>query len=173
MRARRVVAGTAAVVAVVVLAGCASAAERIAEEATERAIESESGGNAEVDIDDDGSVRVRTGDGSFSASADGSMPEDFPAVPVVDGKVTASWSTKEGEAESWMVTLEVADAEAAFADAKAGLEDAGYEITSTFEATNSGDFGGGLTAEGEWDVNLTASAADPQTVTYLVATPQG
>jgi hypothetical protein len=156
------------------LAACGNVAEKVAEKATERAIESETGGNADVDLDDDGSFKVRSDDGSFEVTSDGSLADGFPTdVPLVDGTVQASWSSKDGTAEAWWVTLEVDDAQVAYADAKDALAGAGYEITGTYEGTTNDQFGANLTAQGEWDVNVVVAEGDPSTVSYALTTPAG
>ncbi len=65
------------------LVGCGAAAEKAAEEATERAIEDQTGGSAEVDLDD-GSISVEGEDGGFEAGA-GQVPDEWPDdVPLPD-----------------------------------------------------------------------------------------
>lgn len=61
------IGAAAAVVAVVTVAGCSG--EDIAERITEQAIERESGGDVDVDLDG-GNIRVQTEDGSFEMSTD-------------------------------------------------------------------------------------------------------
>jgi hypothetical protein len=107
-------------------------------------------------------------------SADGELADGFPSeVPLVDGTVQASWSTTSPEGESWWVTLEVGDAEAAYADARSGLEGAGFTITNTYEGTSDGMFGGNLAAEGAWLVNVMVAEGEPSTVSYVLTTPAG
>ncbi len=174
MRARRAVAVVAAGVASLGLAACGNVAERVAEEATERAIEADTGGDVDVNLDEDGSFSMKSEDGSMVMSADGELADGFPSeVPLVDGTVQASWSTTSPEGESWWVTLEVGDAEAAYADARSGLEGAGFTITNTYEGTSDGMFGGNLAAEGAWLVNVMVAEGEPSTVSYVLTTPAG
>jgi hypothetical protein len=65
MQKRRALAGAGVAVALVLAGGCGKAAEKI----TEKAIESETGGN--VDLDADGGMSFESGDGSFEIDADG------------------------------------------------------------------------------------------------------
>lgn len=86
---RKLQAAVAVGVVVVGLTGCGAAAEKAAEEATERAVEDATGGSAEVDLDG-GEVQVDTEDGSFSAGS-AEIPEEWPDdVPVLDEIVVVS-----------------------------------------------------------------------------------
>jgi hypothetical protein len=92
-------AGAAA--SALLLAGCGSASETIAEKATEQAIESQGGGDVDINTDGDGSVSIETEDGSFSSdgegnvnietedgsmSSSGDVPDAWPDdVPIPDG----------------------------------------------------------------------------------------
>jgi hypothetical protein len=54
-----------------IASGCGAISEKIAEEGIERAIESESGENVELDFDRDGGLSIETEDGSLSVNEDG------------------------------------------------------------------------------------------------------
>ena len=75
---------------VFMLAGCGlgqKTAENTAENMAENAIEKETGGNADVDIEKD-KVDIKTEDGSMQAGEDVSLPADFPKdVYVFEGKI--------------------------------------------------------------------------------------
>jgi hypothetical protein len=75
-------------VAALLLAGCFSPTEN----AIERAIEQETGQNADVDIRADGSMKVETADGSMETGGD--VPSDWPSdAPAYPG-ATVSFSAK-------------------------------------------------------------------------------
>jgi hypothetical protein len=172
MRRMRVVALVMVGCTTVGLTACGAVAEKVSENATEKAIESANGGNADVDINDDGSFSVKSKDGSFAVSADGELADGFPTeVPLVEGKVEASWSSSDGDQQGWWVTLDVDDAKAAYAEAKSSLEDSGYTITGDYQGTADGQFSGNLSAEGDWVVNVAAADGDPATITYVLTTP--
>ena len=117
------------------LSGCGKAAEIAAEKAAEKAIESEMGGDADVEIDKDGQITVKAGDGEKTLninSKDGNMtmqagdgksamtmeagesvalPDSLPAdVPLPEG---ATWNLVQqstGEAQGLMLQGSVATA---------------------------------------------------------------
>jgi hypothetical protein len=138
--------------AVAFTGGCKkSLAERITEEAIERAIEEESGEEVDIDLEegevtiksDEGEVKISTdeetveiesdeGSASFGTGAD--LPDDFPGiVPIYDNmEITASWSqTDEDGISSWTVSGETQDS---LDDIKAWYESqlSGWEITGEF-----------------------------------------
>ena len=133
------------------LSGCGEAADQVAEEAVEQAIEGQGGGDVEIDADGE-SFSVEGEDGSeFSVGSD-ELPDDFPTeVPIPEGATVESSSTVKTDGKAgWFVALTYADADAGdLADtSKSEMEDAGFEETSTFsadETTTSGYEGNGYT----------------------------
>jgi hypothetical protein len=80
------------------LAGCGSS---VAEVAVEKAIEQETGGEADVDLDLDGGMRIETEDGVVVIGAK-VLPSDWPTdVPVYPGATVVS-STKATPADDEM-----------------------------------------------------------------------
>lgn len=82
--------------ALLVSAGCSSAADKASEKLVERAIESESGGDVDLnfDADGEGTFSVETEDGSFSMGAGGEVPDAWPSdVPLPDDLEVISGST--------------------------------------------------------------------------------
>lgn len=66
------------------LVGCGAAAEKAAEKATEQAIESQGGGDVDINADD-GTVEVETEDGSMSFGT-AEVPEEWPEdIELPDG----------------------------------------------------------------------------------------
>lgn len=93
----------------VAVTGCRKGAEKLSEKLMEKAIEHQSGGKADVDIQGD-SVKIVTKDGEASATFGdkASVPKDFPSdVTIYKGaKVVGSVSTPDGA----MVNLQSKDA---------------------------------------------------------------
>lgn len=77
MRSSRTIPFTVAVVASLALASCGAAAEKASEKATEQMIESQTGGDVDVNTDGDGKVEIDTDQGSMSFGT-GDLPEDWP-----------------------------------------------------------------------------------------------
>jgi len=87
----------AILIVAVMLSGCG-------EKAAEKAIETSTGGQADVDIDKD-SVKVNTNAGSWEVGEDISLPSGFPSdVHVVDGTIVTAMTFTEGE--SYTVTIQ-------------------------------------------------------------------
>jgi len=97
--------------AALALAGCGSVSdeigERVTEEVVERAAESGSQDDVELDVDtDDGSLTIETDEGTFT-SGGGELPEEFPdSMPVPDGvAVTGSMTGSGDSGEGFFVQL--------------------------------------------------------------------
>lgn len=150
--------GRVALVALVAISfGCGKAAEK----GIERSIESENGGDADVDLSD-GNIQVSDGEGGtveIDASGNASLPDGFPSDLEVAGTtniIQASNSTT-GDSQVQLVTLQfegpVADAYEGY---KVQLEAAGYEIESDSSGTNAGsDVGNAVATKGSTTVNAT------------------
>jgi len=84
-------------------------AEKITEEAVEKAIESE-GGEAEVDIGEEG-VSIKTDEGEMTYGGGAELPEGFPkVVPVYpDMQIVSSWKATDDEKESFSVSGIIGD----------------------------------------------------------------
>lgn len=78
-----------------ILSGCGKSISQIAgEKLAEKAIESQSGEDAKVDIKD-GNVKIETKEGGILAGDDVKLPSDFPTdVYVVEGKIKAAISSE-------------------------------------------------------------------------------
>lgn len=92
-----------------VLSACGNVAENIAEQAIERGLEAEGGGNVDIDIDNDGegSVQIQSDDGDVSINiGGGELPDGLP-MPVPNGYevVGSSSFTTAGQTRT-TVTLE-------------------------------------------------------------------
>ncbi len=78
-----------------ITAGCAKASEKVAEQVVERAIESESGGDVNVDLGGDGQATIEysdeQGEGKITIGG-GEIPADFP-VPFPDGGTVVQTAT--------------------------------------------------------------------------------
>lgn len=79
MRTRSLVASLAIGGMLIAATGCGKASEKIAEKATEKAIEAGAGGDADVDIKDGGyTVETDEGSASFGAGMPSGWPDDVP-----------------------------------------------------------------------------------------------
>ncbi len=70
-----------------IVAGCGNVAERVAEEALERAAEAEGGGDVDIDISGEGGkmeITKEDGSESFVVGEDVALPEGF-SLPIPDG----------------------------------------------------------------------------------------
>lgn len=84
-------AGTAT--GAVLLTGCGAAADEAAERAVEQAIESETGGDVDIDTDGDGSFNIETEDGTISSDGDGNVEIDTEdgSFSAGTGEVPEAW----------------------------------------------------------------------------------
>lgn len=128
---RRAALGAAtAVFSLGLVTGCG--ADKIAEKATEKALEGAAQGSADVDLDDDGGIKIETEDGALTVGQ--GLPEDFPTeeVPLPEGEVLSGMSMA---GQGWTVSLAVDGAPDQVApEVRALLESGGYEIESSTEA---------------------------------------
>lgn len=183
--------------AVVVLSGVAACSgENVAEEIAERAIERESGGKADVELDGDGGITIESDEGTLTVDPEtgevivegqdgsstyqgvaGEVPAGFPReVPLVKGTITYGQSMQDASSgQSFSVIMEsqasVADV---FAEVKSGMAAAGFTVEDETVASGSGsDFATGSFANENWRVTVVAgsSADGPTSVTYAVTTP--
>lgn len=149
------------------LTACGEAAERAAEEGIERAAEQD-GQDVEVDLDEDGGVKVEGSDGTFEVGEDVALPDDFPAeVPLLDGQlISASSTPAESGSEGWYLLMTVDGApDDVFADASGELEGGGF----TSDAEPLG--GVGSWSNADWTVTITAADGDSgaTNIQYVVA----
>ena len=87
----RKIAAVSVALSMVFVAGCGKAAEKVAEKATEEAIENEVGGDADVDLNPDGGMKIETEDGSYSADGEGNVN-----IETEDGSYSSSAELPEG-----------------------------------------------------------------------------
>jgi len=123
----------------VLASGCfgQNIADKIAEEAIEKAIESDSGENVDIDFDD-GEMTIESDDGEVSIGMGSDLPDNFPDnVPVYpDMEIISSWSVTEDDKDSYSINGLTEDAgDDVFAWYKESLS--GWEIENEFSA--SGD----------------------------------
>ncbi len=88
------------VVLALIIGACGNIAENIAEEAIERGLEAEGGGNVDIDLDSDGEGSISIeggaqGDAQMSFGG-GELPEGLD-IPVVDGYAVAGSSVMSGD----------------------------------------------------------------------------
>lgn len=146
---------------VVVLSGCKKAAEV----AAEKGIESATGGQADVDIDDN-SVTINTNAGSFAAGGNVSLPDDFPAdVHVADGTITAA--TTNTETSGYSVSIQTNESVTSLKDEyESELKKDGWDVTMSLTIQD------GATLGAEKDNRTTSvsisKGSDGQTTVILV-----
>ena len=125
---RRAALGAAtAVFSLALVTGCG--AEKIAEKATEKALEGAAQGSADIDLDEDGGMKIETDEGSLSVGQ--GLPEDFPSddVPLPEGEVLSGMSMS---GEGWSVSLAVdGAADDVVSQVSSMLDSAGYKTEAT------------------------------------------
>lgn len=160
-RLRRALVAPLVLVALASMTGCGS--DDVAENRAEDAIEDASGGDADVDIDGD-EVEITTSEGTVTMGK-GELPDGFPDdIPVIDGEIVSAMGAAD---QGFVVALTVDDPEAAFEEAVAELEGAG------FAEEDGGDMLGATVAQmtrGEQTVILSAGGDGAASMlTYTVA----
>lgn len=111
------------------ISGCGKVAEKASEEAAEKAIEQATGGEAKVDLDNNGSVEVTTSEGTLKTGSN-EWPKQIPSdVPrFTDGEIiSVVQSTDEDQGKGIFVGIENASIDAAD-KYKSELEKAGWTI---------------------------------------------
>ncbi len=99
-----------------VASACGNIAENIAEEAIERGLESEGGGNVEIDLDSDGegTIEIQSDDGDSTISMGGGELPDGLEIPIPDGYEVVGSSTLSSGGQTYVSTTlqyPVSDAE--------------------------------------------------------------
>ncbi|HWJ60323.1 MAG TPA: hypothetical protein VNS19_00010 [Acidimicrobiales bacterium] len=165
-RTSSIAAATAA--AVLFLSSCGAAAEKAGEKATEKLIEEQTGGSVDVNTDGDGSVEIKTEDGSATFGT-GEVPEEWPEfLTLPDDLEIQSGSTMDASDGRLVSIVGVTNEspEDILDRYKEALTD--WEISGETTST-----GGGSTLTGaQWDnsearVTLAASDAQDDGKTFL------
>jgi hypothetical protein len=118
-----------------VLTGCGqSVSDRISEKASEKIIESATGGKVDVD---NGNVQIKTDKGTMTAGDGVQLPDSFPKdVYVIEGKITSAVTTPD---EGFSVSIEsgkgVAEATKLYGEK---LKSNGWKILATMDLGESG-----------------------------------
>jgi hypothetical protein len=142
---KKIIAITAVIVPMLLIlvlaSGCfgQNIAEKIAEEVIEKAIESDSGENVDIDLDD-GEMTIESDDGDVSIGMGADLPDNFPDnVPVYpDMEIISSWSVTEDNKDSYSINGLTEDAGSdVFAWYKENLD--GWEIENEFSASGDDD----------------------------------
>lgn len=89
----------------VIMAGCGKSVTQVTtEKMAEKAIESQTGSDANVNIKDDG-VKIESKDGKIETGDNVKLPGDFPSdVFVIDGKIKSAIVDEEGD--NFSITIE-------------------------------------------------------------------
>jgi hypothetical protein len=141
--------------------GCSYLAREASEKAVEKAIEKESGGKADVDVEE-GKVRIKTEEGEAEIEVGATeLPDDFPSdFPLYENaKVSAVYRSEAGGKVRFNVTFELSDS---WQEAKDFYQDelpkSGYTIAASSETQDGamlylkkGGEDAGLIAFGEGD----------------------
>jgi hypothetical protein len=89
-----------------VASACGNIAENIAEEAIERGLEAEGGGNVDIDLDSDGegTIEIQSDDGDSTISmGGGELPDDLQ-IPIPDGYEVVGSSTLSSGGQTYIGT---------------------------------------------------------------------
>jgi len=110
--------------------------EKTAEKTAEKAIETSTGGAADVDIDDD-TVSINTNAGSMTVGEEVDLPDNFPSdIYVIEGTVKTAMEVAENE--SFSVTIETSKSVSAARTAyEEELVNDGWTITGTMDFTST------------------------------------
>lgn len=153
--------------AILTLAGCGkSLSQKAGELATEKLIEAQSGGKANVDINGK-NVKVQTEQGKFESGENVKLPSDFPTdVYVIEGTIKMAVTDQAGGGQT--ISIETAKSvEEVSATYQEKLKSAGWKITGTM------NFGEGATVVAEKDNRsvsvIIGKSDDKTTVTIGVA----
>jgi hypothetical protein len=131
----------------VLITGCGAVAEKAGEKAAEKAIESQGGGNVDIDTSGDGEISIDTDEGSVSFGS-GEVPAEWPEdVPIPDGLEVSTGSTidaSDGRLVSVVGTTDLDPAELLelFTDALSDWDISGESSTTS----TSGDM-----TSAQWD----------------------
>ncbi|PIS42246.1 MAG: hypothetical protein COT24_04245 [Candidatus Kerfeldbacteria bacterium CG08_land_8_20_14_0_20_40_16] len=123
------------------ISGFGGCGKKAAEKATEKAIETVTNGQADVDVSDN-TVTINTNTGSYQAGGNVDLPSDFPDdVYVVDGNITAAITSVEnnGYTVSIETTQSVNDLATLY---EQKLKDEGWTITLTMAYEGTASVGG-------------------------------
>lgn len=133
----------------ILLVGCGKAAEKVSEQVTEKVVEEQTGGRVDIDNAGDGSVEIKTEDGTMSLGT-GEVPKEWPddvALPE-DLKVQSGTTTDSSDGRLVaLVGLTSETPEELLARYKEELD--GWEISG--ESTSSG--GGSTLTGAQWEVD--------------------
>jgi hypothetical protein len=156
---------TAIAVSTMALFGCSG--KSVTQRAIEKAAKEK---GVEVKEGENGSVEVKTKDGSFSSSA--KVPKDFPKdVPLPKGKISTSISSNSDGKKAWVVATEVKDLGKSIDELKSSLKEKGYTIESDTSSDTNGTVAFVFVAKkGEDNVSVfgTSSADQKPTVSVSV-----
>lgn len=197
MTPRTIAAGVGLAASLFLVAGCGAAVDKVAEKATEKAIENESGGKVDIDTDS-GKVKVKTDKGTYESDGNGNvkisgedgntnftagdgtkLPEDWPdELAPPDGTKLISASTSESGGKQVMTVMGEIDAPVkdVYDGLKDQLEGAGFEFSAdSFGTAGGGSYGALAGKSDQWEVNasITSSGSDGKTTVSMSLTPVG
>ena len=154
----------AATAAALLLVGCGAAAEKASEQATEQLVESQTGGDVDIDTAD-GSVEIETEDGSMSFGT-GEVPADWPDdVPLPAGLEVLSGSTSDAYDGRLVAIIGTSTdtPEDVLATLKDGLADWTISGESTVTGTDGSTTGAQFETEGRRVTFSATAGADGET----------
>ncbi|MBU0612519.1 hypothetical protein KKB10_00730 [Patescibacteria group bacterium] len=143
-------------VAIVSGAGCTK-------NATENAVESATGGSADVDIDNN-TMKVETDEGTLEVGENVSLPSDFPSdVHVADGDILLASKTSD---DAFSVTVETSKSVSEMqTEYETEFANDGWDVNTTLA------FGGMVTLGGEKDNRMvTVSISESEGKTLVIIT---
>lgn len=153
------------------LSGCTpkkSLSQKTAEKMAEKAIESQTGANVDIDSNGD-EVTIRSEDGNVTYSAGGnvSLPENFPKELIVagDAKISVAISSEEGASVSYITNESQENITKKYLDS---LTDAGWDKVMELSTTD-GNMLSFEKGEGSITVSVGENTNDQQSEKTLVS----
>lgn len=149
--------------------------DKVGENLIEAAIKSETGGQANVNVDD-GSVTVTSDDGTISFGGGTSLPNGFPTnVPTPDNAtLTGSFSGTEDEKTTYSLVYTVTQNTTTASEAyQTELKNAGFTVTSSGSASTGGSSYSGFEATKDTTNINVAVAGDTQQTTLTIVVVTG
>ena len=148
------------------LSSCANPAEQLADSLIEQLVESQTGGEVQVDRDGDGGYSIKTQDGSVSIGSSAELPDDFPDEhPLPNGTLTSAWET-EG---NWQLVFQ-STARSEYERLIDHYSSQGYQEVLRTEPSNINDHQMALYENDRWGVVITWEDVEDGTLTYTLST---
>lgn len=122
------------IVSLVVALGLSGCGKKLTEKAMEKALEKATNEAVDLDLDQNGGLKVNTNEGEWSLGSKASVPSDFPSdMPVYSGAQVIS-SAKDNNPTTWSVILQTSDSmEKVYTYYQTQLAAKGWTVDSTYD----------------------------------------